>query len=148
MNSNSLPVSYPIVSTYPKHAIPFSILSQNQDFLPWFYSNYIQIKCSKTFMKNYPSDAFDFFTIYPEFYENPSLQSERLSNTTILNLQSDIIKFIIDCIDMGYYLYTHVNEYYLPNTHAFKKFNNPHAILIYGYNKTNGSESNFWTQIS
>ncbi|UED72207.1 hypothetical protein [Brevibacillus sp. DP1.3A] len=135
MLANSLPVVDPLINVYPKHAIPLTLLSLDKHAEQWIYSNYIQLKCSKDFMNHTPQDWFDFFTVYPEFYENPYLHTERITIDTINNLDINIINFVINSIDNGSYIYTHVDEYYISDTVAHNSFHLPHAILIYGYNK-------------
>jgi hypothetical protein len=132
-----LPVAEPFVGVYPKHAIPFSILTGRGSFEQWLSCNYIQLRCSKTYLEYTPVDFLDFFTVYPEFYENPCLHSERLSITTIANWESNAVDFFTGCIDMGFYIYTHVDEQYVPESIAYQKRSLPHAILIYGYDKEN-----------
>lgn len=134
--TKELPVTFPKVSVYPKHAIPLSILNNSEKSNAWFYSNYIQLKCSTTFLERTPADAFDYYTLYPEFYENPYLYSERLSIDTIYFLKEDIIDFLEKMISDGYYLYTHVDEFFIPDTNAYNNYHFPHAILIYGYDKS------------
>ncbi|MBT2284105.1 hypothetical protein J7E78_11190 [Paenibacillus polymyxa] len=133
MNTLELPVTYPFISVYPKHAIPFSFLTNRDSFEPWLMSNYIQLKCSTTFM-THPTDAFDFFTVYPEFYETPPLQTERLVLETVQRIQPNFTEFIQKSLMQGKYIYTHLDEFYIPDTPSYGKNTSPHANLIYGFN--------------
>ncbi|PZD95004.1 hypothetical protein DNH61_15300 [Paenibacillus sambharensis] len=139
MSRRILAVSYPLVSVYPKHAIPFSILSCYDSSQAWIYSNYIQLRCSKTFLAYHPSDAFDFFTLYPEFYENSFFCSERVTADSLTNWYPYAVNFFVDCINRGLYLYTHVDEFWIPGTAAYQRKHFPHAVLVYGYDHAAGT---------
>lgn len=135
MKRKILPVAEPLVGVYPKHAIPFSLLTGREDFEQWLACNYIQLRCSRTFMEYTPSDFMDFFTVYPEFHENPCLHSERLSMTTIARWEPDIVDFFTACIDMDFYIYTHVDEQHIPDSLVYRQKSLPHGILVYGYDQ-------------
>lgn len=132
-NSKILPLKDPIISGYPKHAIQLSVLSQHRSSFSWIMSNYIQTKCSKKINDEKYVSWFDFYFIDPK-YTDSLLYTELLSRTTVLKFYgNELSQFLIECINLGYYIYTSVNEFYIPNTPAYQKYYYPHSILLYGY---------------
>ncbi|MEF2246376.1 hypothetical protein [Paenibacillus sp. IITD108] len=134
-----LPVSEPIVSVYPKHSIPLSVLCNHEQTLDWLLSQYIQIKVHKNYITSLPTDWCDFYTIDPRFSTSPWLHSECVTRSSIMSWsENDPISFFIKCIDLGMYISTRVDEFYINNTKAnLNKYYFPHAILVYGYDENN-----------
>lgn len=129
-----LPIAEPLINGYPKHAIQLSILCQYKEALPWILNNYIQLNCSKDFLdlSKQPPVWFDFYFVDPKYVDS-LMYIEKLSRTTVDILEKDILELIITSINSGLYVYTSVDEYYLPGTNAYKSRSQPHSILIYGY---------------
>lgn len=127
----TLPFCKPLISNYPQHAFYLSIISENKDCQPWIYSNYTNL-----FLSALENDEFflDFFVQTPEHHFNPWFKdSQRLHRDLILKSIPSLISFIKDQIDSNYYVYTHVDEYYIPNTNSYQKRRFAHAVMIYGY---------------
>ncbi|MGG4094482.1 hypothetical protein [Paenibacillus lautus] len=133
-----LPIAEPFINGYPKHAIQLSILCQYNESLPWILSNYIQLKCSKDFLdlSKKSTDWFDFHFVDPKYVDS-LMYIEKLSRDTVDKLKIGILDLLITSINSGLYIYTSVDEYYLPSTNAYKKRSKPHSILIYGYDSNN-----------
>ncbi|MEF2246415.1 hypothetical protein [Paenibacillus sp. IITD108] len=124
-----LPIGHPMIEGYPKHANTLSILSQHDSALAWILCNYIQLKLRI----NHEGDYFDFYTINPVFQKS-LFDYQRHSRKSVFRWHGEnITKYIIDCIDMDYYIYTVVDEFHIPNTRAYNKRFFPHSVLIYGY---------------
>lgn len=132
-SSKILNLTEPLIDGYPKHAIQLSVLGQHDSALPWILSNYIQLRCPKTITDSKYSSWMDFYFIDPK-YTDSLLYTEYFSRGYLLAFHdSNFIEFLIDCINSDYYIYTSVNEFYIPNTSSYQKRFFPHAILIYGY---------------
>ncbi|WP_379133801.1 hypothetical protein [Paenibacillus sp. sgz500958] len=132
-----LEVSYPLIHTFPRHGFCLSILNRRDGFLPWMYSNHIQLRCrTEVFeQKNFVSDWFDFDSYFLMLDDNPWLQSQSLLRDFLKKHVPDRLQFVMDMIDDGYYVFTYLDEYYVPGTYAYHNIRFPHAFLIYGYNK-------------
>ncbi|WP_342570436.1 hypothetical protein MKY85_18005 [Paenibacillus sp. FSL R5-0749] len=130
----TLPLCDPLISNYPQHAFYLSIISDHQECQPWIYSNYTNL-----FLSDWKNDEIflDFYVQTPEHHFNPWLKdSQRLHRDLILGSIPDFISFIKDQIDSGYYVWTHVDEYYIPDTPSFRNYRFAHAVMIYGYDDT------------
>ncbi|MBP2245845.1 hypothetical protein [Paenibacillus xylanexedens] len=130
MNTKVLPIHYPLISNYPQHAYYFSIISNNEKFLPWIYSNYLNM----CFMESSNNCFLDYYAQTPEHHFHPCfVDSQRLLRSTILKYIPDIVEFLKDQIHFENYIWLHVNEYYIPGSPAYKKYSFPHAIFINGF---------------
>ncbi|MFD1887694.1 hypothetical protein [Paenibacillus wenxiniae] len=131
----TLPLSKPLISSYPQHAFYLSIISNNVECQPWIYSQYTNM-----FLSDWKDEELflDFYVQTPEHHFNPWFKdSQRLHRNLIKQSISDIISFIRNQIDEDYYIWTHIDEYFIPGTPSYKTKRFAHAILIYGYDDIN-----------
>ena len=135
MREKRLQLSVPPVNGYLHHAFPLSIMACNEDYLPWFYSNYIQLYCSKNF--DDLACPLNFY-IYENFNNFSLLDCQMLTRDIVLSM-TDILSFLTGSIDKGYHVSLYVDEYYIPNTKAYKKVHFTHDLLVSGYSKKNKS---------
>ena len=107
-----LPIAVSPISCLQYLSYPLNILANDDDYLPWFYSNYIQLIWNKdlspllTFY--YHGDVPDCRNIlwidYQDFHKN------------IFALNNiDICSFIVNSINEGWYFYTSYDEFYIPD---------------------------------
>lgn len=137
MNELKLPIYKPFFAGYQHHANCFSMLDLDNDLLyrKWFMNHFIQLMCSIEFVKNRQS-LLDFYR--EDFYEAYSeiIHVQNIHQNIIKHYSKGIIGFIFDCIDDEQYIELIVNEFYIPGTKAYQKYDHDHGIFIYGYNKT------------
>lgn len=126
-----LPMKLPIVTSYPYHADILSVVSNNDDYLPWFFNNYIQL--------NYPNEIFkdgarlDFYMSC--LWETcPYISYQLVSKDFVSFKWESIIQFIIDSVDLGFYIRLMVDKFYISSYWISKKKHVPHDIFIFGYN--------------
>jgi hypothetical protein len=131
-----LPVSKPFITSYSHHTAVLSIASTDEEYIPWFCSNYIQL--CVTANPNFPADL-DFF-IPLKFEQNlpqcPFLDVQNIGMDFMDIAKMDIINLIKSSINNDYYIYIVLNSYYIPHYNS----DNPmfhHSILIYGYDENN-----------
>lgn len=132
--SKLLPIGSPLVYGYLCNAYPLSIVSVEDKYLDWFYSNYIQM------VTHLPSGTFfTFYTPYYEWYEYlrqcPFIEYQKLGTDIMEQHPEGILQFIMDRIDKDWYVELYLDEYFLSSKRAYQRFHFPHEILIYGYNK-------------
>ncbi|MFC5404219.1 hypothetical protein [Cohnella soli] len=135
-----LPINNPPILAYQYLAFPLSILSTQEQYLPWFYSNYIQLICKKnitlsnTVFLDFYSHVFEenfnetvFFTCHP-FLEikNLVLPSNVLSADLFFSMLIE-----------KYYVYLKLNEFFLPNRSAFQRDHYFHDNLLHGVDEKN-----------
>ena len=131
----TLPLCKPLISNYPQHAFYLSIISENKSCHPWIYSQYTNM-----FLSDWKGGELflDFHVQTPEHHFNPWFKdSQRMHRDLILECIPDLIFFIKNQIDAGYYIWTHIDEYFIPGTPSYKKRRFAHAILINGYDDIN-----------
>ncbi len=133
----------PPVIGYQTHAYPFSIIATSNDYLPWFYCNYIQLVCHLDFSNN-RDIHLDFLTNY--FFLNypqgfPCLKSHFVKRRLISeNYKGGVQQYIKDNLINNRYVLTWVDEYDLSSRRSYGKRHYFHDLLIYGYD-----ESSFYT---
>ncbi len=131
-----LPLAEPRIYAYSSHATALSIMSIDEDYLPWFHSNYIQL-CG---MKDY-RDTTD---LPLDFYLGPRKDSNYNVNTNWLTFLStdrqlvertcgDIIPYIMACIDQNHYVALLLDEFYMKDRWAYHNRKWEHENLIFGY---------------
>lgn len=126
-----LPLAVPDIVSYAHVTCFLSVLYTDPQALKWVYSNYVQLHL----------DTNSLFTDYltPGLEQNmiPCLHgSQRIHRDTVLRLSPRFVDFIRFQLDNGYYCWTYVNEYYVPNTLAFENHSFTHPLMIYGYDDT------------
>ncbi|OBZ14220.1 hypothetical protein A8L34_09685 [Bacillus sp. FJAT-27264] len=132
MNNKTLLMADPVLRSYPMYAHTLSIVANNPSYLGWFYSNYIQISCSKfrgesnSFQVNYHNQHERYFC--------PWIHYNRLNKEFVTSKwNGDIVQFLIDIIDQSFYVYFVVDNYYIPASWSYHKVSHPHDLLVYGY---------------
>ena len=136
----TLPIATPPVIGYLHHAYPLSILANWKAYLPWFYSNYIQLYCPQNLqnLRRQRTMKFNFYRRSDNRISfSPYLKVQPLDRDLIFNSPKDIVPFIRACIDKSYYVQPTVNEWFLPTSPAYQKRRLIHETLIYGYDKQN-----------
>jgi hypothetical protein len=124
-----LPLAKPPIITYQHHIYILSILLNYPECYSWFYSNYIQLQVI-------PNEIcwFNFISLFYE--DNPALYLETLNKETLVNNNVDVVSYITNAVNNGYYIETTVNEYYISGREAYKSFRLMHDILVYGYDES------------
>lgn len=129
-----LGVGEPIIRSYPFRANVTSILNNHPYFLDWLYNNHIQLFCGV-----YP--AVTNFDTYLDTYEPlsrvhyPLIETQFIKKEIFTSNGMDICEFIMNSINLGYYVYLGVDTFYLPLYSSPNHLG--HDIFIYGYNSEN-----------
>ncbi|MGN6713916.1 hypothetical protein [Anaerocolumna jejuensis] len=129
---NKLPIKYPIITSYPEHADLLAVLQNNEGSIPWIMNNYIQLYMRKDAQLSYP--AFPFFFRHFNFDSCPCIDYMRINREFINTTWPSFINFVIQTVDMGYYIYLLLDQYYIKCTSYYQKKMFKHPTLIYGYN--------------
>ena len=136
LNEHFLPLndSPPIIG-YMHHAHPLSILSTERAYLPWFYSNYIQLISNFDALVAGDARGFNFLihAAYPLLI-SPFLDIQWLNRCTLTKMYRAISDFIVDSLVEGYYVQLFVNEFYIPDRRHYQSSQYAHEILVYGFN--------------
>lgn len=140
-----LPLSDPIISCWSHNAHELSIILNNEKAFPWFYSNFIQLFCEDIEEKGGPlnlrfyeyhknSEDWFFYTLAPQRF----IKLERVFKGTLHKANVEIIAYVMQSIDDGKYVYTSVDEYYIPGRPSYQIEKNDHDMFIFGYDSEQG----------
>ena len=144
MSVVTLPVAFPPITSYPLIANIFSILWANKnDSLPWFADHYIQLHA--TWHKRWHNDRVTWFNFYDADFLNkihpadycPYLLTQSIDKTSFDKNKFCFIDFIESQINNGYYVVTHLNQFYLSSSRHHENKDYMHPTFIYGYDYNN-----------
>lgn len=134
MAQKELPFKRPPIISYLYHAFRLGIIWGGVECLPWFYSNYIQLLCQESFADGQNQFHFDFFPIWYDHAEIPWLfMPHFFDKDTVYKCNIDINQLIMQYIDRDYYIYSFVDEFFIPNRLSYKTKHLIHDNLIHGY---------------
>jgi hypothetical protein len=125
----------PIIKSYPMDANAISIITNYKEAYPWLLNNFIQLTSfilpsSRLFLRF--TDSFVFYKKCP-FLDYQRIKKQFIQN----NFNNNILDFIIDAINKGYYVYLVVNTLYISAYEPKRNSDIPHDILIFGYDIMN-----------
>lgn len=130
----SLKVDMPLISTYTHHAYSMMALSDVKDAKKWIYSNYIMLYLNKDLNKNAWGDFYFPMPYESKCYENcPYLKVQKNEISYIMEKYNDVVKYVIESIDRGYYVHIMVNYYYISQSQFYGVQKRNHDCFIYGY---------------
>ncbi|MCL6590889.1 MAG: SDR family NAD(P)-dependent oxidoreductase [Firmicutes bacterium] len=116
------------ITSYLHYILQITVVLTDERLVPWYYEHFINIF---TCMGPYNMLRFDFLEY--EFIRNQFLTSIQF-NYELLGDVPEIIPFLLDKINRGYYAIIYLDEYYLAEKHSYQKKHLMRTSLIYGYN--------------
>ena len=127
-----LPINItPLLKTYQNTALPLAAVScgtHEEDIVKYCINHFIQLRYHRN------RKMLDFWhSRYSDWYCIEVQNTLRNDFFNICNLS--ILEIIKNAIDQNLYVYTIVNEFYIPERNRYQKEYYPHDILIYGYNE-------------
>ena len=140
MNAHTLPIGSPPIIGYLHHAFPLAILSQDERYLPWFYSQYIQVHCPLNLADGPDPERKRKFNFYRvpncDGPPNIGLSVTRLNRAIVLG--DGLMPFIFRALELGRYVQVCVDEFYIPNKMAFQKRHLLHELFVFGGDSVDG----------
>ncbi|NLD50756.1 MAG: AMP-binding protein, partial [Clostridiaceae bacterium] len=119
------------ITVYMHRSLSLCVIMADENLHPWFYERFINI-FSMVNQEGYLTlDYLEVWAPYREIINEISLGTE------LLEKEMDIIRFINEKIDMGYYLNIAVDEFYLRGKEKYQKTHFIHHALVYGYDNIN-----------
>ncbi|QLG40049.1 hypothetical protein HW560_19325 [Paenibacillus sp. E222] len=140
MNALQLPVLNPPLKGFLRWAYTLSITSAHEETIPWYYSNFIQLSCKKTFLEDGRQFYIDFFRGQPNElnFNNPFLLTCSVNYTILEHLALDAWpQFFTDQIRNGYYCVVFLDEAKLTPAAAYQQEPFPHHLFLYGFDWDN-----------
>ncbi|MDP4147672.1 MAG: hypothetical protein Q8936_24925, partial [Bacillota bacterium] len=139
-SSKVLPFSIPPIIGYQMHAFPLTVVLDNEECLPWFYSNYIQLFCKEQFTGTF----FDFFNLNTGEWLNfcypgsPHVIYNAVDPVVLYTGGVNVTEFLMNYIDRGYYICIFLDEFHIPGKRPYQKSRFNHDSLIFGYDSKEG----------
>ena len=129
-----LPIGIPQYATWPDPAYQLAIIASDDNHLPWFYGNFIQLFVGGMPYPYCPPPTNPWFS---GFLNCPFLDVAVLNRALVNNCYGEgFEQFLIDCIDTGHYARLQVDEYYLPTSVCHQVSHNIHPLLVFGFDKS------------
>ena len=119
------------ITTYLCHALPLCVILTDPKIIPWYYEHFIDIYSIEDENDYLKVDFLEYRAAYKEVIYEVYL------GYNLLAKEPDIIQFITEKIDLGYYVIIHADEYYLPVKYWYRKEHFVHHSIIYGYHHGN-----------
>lgn|GEM_PF-1238197 len=136
MTRVSLPLEQSPITAYLHHAYPLSVVSGHEEVLPWLYSQYVQLRCFKDVHAHKYRDLFNFYTTSSKMVEIvPHLKVERVNKGFITRWARDVVEFLIDALDQGYYCIVYVTHHYRTKLFYFQDVEHISEQMVFGYDK-------------
>lgn len=125
-----LNISYPYIKCYPHHANIWATIGDSDYKSCVLSSNYLQLVYDRLWNRMDFNNGLDII----EYVKNYPLVKMKCYDAKIIDEQWEYYsKFVVDCIDKGYYVYLIIDRYYITaylNNHGNHSV---HDIMIYGY---------------
>lgn len=118
------------ITTFLHHALSLAVVLADERLLPWYYEHYINIYSNTNESGLLNLEFLEYYGPY-----NGVMYCYYLGYNLLKEI-SNIIDFIIDQINRGYYVVINVDEYYLPEKIRYHNDHYVHQSLIYGYDNT------------
>ena len=131
-----LDLGVPPIRTFLVDAFPLTVMSAyGNDYLDWFYSNFIQIKCYKEIENSLDNIGFMYYDSIG--YRSPYIELQTVHQTNLRDLNIHMHDFICKNIDSEGYVEIYLDDFYVPQRNTYLKFHFFHSSLIYGYDREN-----------
>jgi hypothetical protein len=124
-----LPMKFPPITSYPYQANLLSVILNDDKAIPWYFNNFIQLEGPKF---NDNGMRIDFYTSLL-WKTCPWIYYQRISRELVSVGWTNIIEFVKNAIDLGFYAYFNVNTYFISAYSSYKKYHGMHDIFVYGY---------------
>lgn len=119
----------PLIRTYQYNAFAESIMGCHRDYQEWLAGNYVQIMVCEDFENSINVIEYLAGSI---FGGCPLLDNQGKRKSEIMESYESCVEYLDSALKQGYYIYTFVDEYYIPNRVSYGKNHFEHDILLYG----------------
>lgn len=118
------------IITYLCHSLPICVILADERLHPWYYQHYTKLYTEVQASGTLIMDFLEVRAPYNEVIQEIYMGYELLKDIP------DVIDYVVDKINLGYYVIIHVDEYYIPEKRAYKKQHYVHHSLVYGYDNS------------
>lgn len=115
------------ITTYLNYSLPLCGILSDERRYAWLYEHFVQLYALTDQQGNLWVDYLEDRDFYKDVAEYKIFKSDELRKVGC------IIEFIIEKINMGYYLIIFMDEYYLPGKASYNSSHFVHQLMVYGY---------------
>lgn len=131
MTEKKLPISEPLLCAYPEVGQVFSIIDyEDPKSLEWMFSNFVQLyvhhKRRTTYVESLPLH-------YTAGHKIPTLFHYCISKKIMEEKYENLLGFIVESLDAGYYVSLMLDRFYLSNSDDYESIHKYHNTMFYGY---------------
>ncbi|QTH39838.1 hypothetical protein J4772_19590 [Cohnella sp. LGH] len=128
--SRILPLAVPEIISYPHISYAMSVLSLAPEGVDWVFSNYVQL----CMLDHGSTVEMRYFIPNADLFPFPGLfGTQHIRRDWILRYCPSFVDFVRFSIDREFYVWTFVDEYYIPGTRSYRNQSFEHSIMIHGY---------------
>lgn len=123
-----LPLTTPPINGLQYIANPLAIILNDESAWAWFFSDYVQLIWYKD------EKLLSFYNKYINEIPTciPCLEFQCLDKKFVIE-KMNVIQFMIDAINEGWYIFSSYDEQYIPNTFGYSKKSWYHDFMMQGY---------------
>ncbi|MDD3393732.1 MAG: hypothetical protein PHG19_03700 [Anaerotignum sp.] len=137
-----LKFQYPMITSYQGIANTFAILQNVEAAQSWLFNNYIQLvyysNIDDVRLHEMTGSFYDLETgiKYVSLYNYcPYFKVQQIDRDTVKVFAKNIVDFLINCINDNNYVSIYLNQFYIPNSSAYRKKQYDNSVIVFGYDK-------------
>ncbi|HEX3046203.1 MAG TPA: amino acid adenylation domain-containing protein [Bacillota bacterium] len=115
------------ITIYLHRALPLCVVLADPNLHPWYYEHFINIFSATDSQGFLTLDYLEIHAPYRDVIGEIALGAKQMERET------DIIQYLREQINQGFYLNIVVDEFYLPGKARYHKTHYVHHVLVYGY---------------
>lgn len=125
-----LPIAMPEITSYPHIAYPLSVTGTEPEGVDWLFSNYVQLN-----LLDYGWEVeLRYFIPCADLFYLPGLfGSQHVAPHFVRSYCPSFVDFARRSIDQDLYVWTNVDEFYIPGTRSYSNQSFEHPIMLHGY---------------
>ncbi|WP_018888328.1 hypothetical protein [Paenibacillus massiliensis] len=128
---NILPMGTPLITSYPTHANILACINDNEHVMQWFFNHYVQLMGGKDLTHG----CFIDFCAPLAWKTCPGLEYQVISRQWLDIWGKSIVEFMLNCIQTGWYVFMHLDQFYIPGSKAYGQFHVVHDTFVFGYDR-------------
>ena len=134
-NEKILPIKPPFAKCYPTDTYLLSVLLNNEDAKSWIFNQHINLYGYITKEKW----IYQAYSLNDYRKSCPFLSFSQIIAKGLISSFGGVSNLIKSCILEGYYVISQYDQYYIPLSSNYNKWNTVHELFIYGYESSEKS---------
>jgi hypothetical protein len=118
----------PLVKTYPYYSFLFSVIGKDHPY----FENWVLSEMTMLYYRGGYDIYKDRFLYNENYFRHKLIDTIEISDN-LIDSEKTFHECIIEHLNMGYAAIVEIEEFYIPERIAYKKYKNSHNNMIYGY---------------